>query len=53
MGTLLVARLSIRSACMSGHAPCSFRICRVGGISLTLLVLLAAAIMMLARFWPQ
>jgi hypothetical protein len=36
-----------------GPRTMQFQICRVGGILLTLLVLVAAAIMALTRFWPQ
>ena len=53
MGALLVARLLHPLGMYVGPRTLQFQICRVGGISLTLLVLLAAAIMMLLRFWPQ
>jgi len=53
MGTLLVARLIHPLGMYVGPRTLTFQICRVGGISLTLLVLVAAAIMMLSRFWPQ
>ena len=53
MGTLLVARLIHPLGMYVGPRTLQFQICRVGGISLTLVVLLAAAIMMLLRFWPQ
>jgi len=53
MGVLLVARLLHPLGMYVGPRTLQFRICRVGGITLTLLVLLAAAIMALIRFWPQ
>ncbi len=49
---LLVARLLHPLGMYVGPRTMQFQICRVGGILLTLLVLLAAAIMALARFWP-
>jgi len=52
MGTLLVARLMHPLGMYVGPRTLQFQICRVGGISLTLVVLLAAAITMLSRFWP-
>jgi uncharacterized membrane protein YecN with MAPEG domain len=52
MGALLVARLMHPLGMYVGPRTLQFQICRVGGISLTLLVLLAAAIMILSRFWP-
>ena len=52
MGTLLVARLLHPLGMYVGPRTLQFQICRVGGISLTLLVLVAAAITMLSRFWP-
>src|SRR6478736_4835391 len=52
MGTLLVARLMHPLGMYVGPRTLQFQICRVGGISLTLLVLAAAAITMLLRFWP-
>ena len=52
MGTLLVARLLHPLGMYVGPRTLTFQICRVGGISLTLLVLVAAAIKMLLRFWP-
>jgi hypothetical protein len=36
-----------------GPRTLQFQICRVGGIVLTLLVLVAAALIALSRFWPQ
>jgi uncharacterized membrane protein YecN with MAPEG domain len=52
MGTLLVARLLHPLGMYVGPRTLQFQICRVGGILLTLLVLLAAALMALTRFWP-
>ena len=52
MGMLLVARLLHPLGMYVGPRTMQFQICRVGGILLTLLVLLAAAILALARFWP-
>ena len=49
---LLVARLIHPLGMYVGPRTRQFQICRVGGISLTLVVLLAAAITMLSRFWP-
>jgi uncharacterized membrane protein YecN with MAPEG domain len=53
MGTLLVARLLHPIGMYVGSQTLRFQICRVGGITLTLLVLIAAAIIALTRFWPQ
>jgi uncharacterized protein len=52
MATLLVARLLHPLGMYVGPRTLTFQICRVGGISLTLLALVAAAVMMLLRFWP-
>ena len=52
MGALLVARLLHPLGMYVGPRALQFQICRVGGISLTWLVLVAAAIMSLLRFWP-
>ena len=52
MGGLLVARLLHPLGMYVGPRSMQFQIYRVGGIVLTWLVLLAAAIMALARFWP-
>ena len=52
MGGLLVARLLHPLGMYVGPRTMQFQICRVGGILLTWLVLLAAAIMALTRFWP-
>jgi len=53
MGILLVARLLHPLGMYVGPRTLQFQICRVGGISLTLIVLLAAALMALTRFWPS
>ena len=53
MGTLMVARLMHPLGMYVGPRTLQFQICRVGGISLTWLVLVAAAIMSVLRFWPQ
>jgi uncharacterized membrane protein YecN with MAPEG domain len=52
MGLLLIARLLHPLGMYVGPRTLQFQICRVGGISLTVLVLVAAAIMSLLRFWP-
>jgi len=52
MGALLVARLLHPLGMYVGPRTLQFQICRVGGISLTVLVLVAAAVMALMRFWP-
>jgi len=52
MGTLLIARLLHPLGMYVGPRTLQFQICRVGGISLTWLVLVAAAIMSPLRFWP-
>ena len=52
MGLLLIARLLHPLGMYVGPRTLQFQICRVGGISLTLVVLIAAAIMSLLRFWP-
>jgi uncharacterized membrane protein YecN with MAPEG domain len=52
MGGLLVARLLHPLGMYVGPRTMQFQIYRVGGILLTWLVLLAAAIMALTRFWP-
>ena len=52
MGALLVARLLHPLGRYVGPRTLQFQICRVGGISLTVLVLVAAAVMALMRFWP-
>src|SRR3979411_1101500 len=51
MGTLLVARLLHPLGMYVGPRTLQFQICRVGGIVLTWLVLVAAALMALIRFW--
>jgi len=50
MGALLVARLLHPLGLYVGPRTLQFQICRVGGISLTLLVMLAAALLLLWRF---
>ena len=52
MGGLLLARVLHPLGMYVGPRTLQFQICRVGGITLTLLVLAAAAIMALTRFWP-
>lgn len=52
MGTLLVARLLHPLGMYVGPRTLQFQICRVGGILLTLLVLLVAAVLLLWRFLP-
>ena len=52
MGALLVARLLHPPGMYVGPRTLQFQICRVGGILLTLLVLLAAAVLLLWRFLP-
>jgi len=52
MGLLLIARLLHPLGMYVGPRSMQFQIFRVGGIVLTWLVLLAAAIMALTRFWP-
>ena len=52
MGALLVARLLHPLGMYVGPRTMQFQIYRVGGILLTWLVLFAAAIMALTRFWP-
>jgi uncharacterized membrane protein YecN with MAPEG domain len=53
MGGLLVARLLHPLGMYVGPRSTQFQIYRVGGILLTWLVLVAAAVMALLRFWPQ
>jgi uncharacterized membrane protein YecN with MAPEG domain len=52
MGTLLVARLLHPLGMYVGPRTMQFQICRVGGILLTLLVLVSAAVGLLPRFLP-
>jgi uncharacterized membrane protein YecN with MAPEG domain len=52
MGALLVARLLHPLGMYVGPRTLQFQICRVGGISLTSLVMLAAALLLLWRFLP-
>ena len=53
MGILLVARVIHPLGMYVGPRTWQFQVCRVGGISLTLLVLVASALMGISRFWPQ
>jgi uncharacterized membrane protein YecN with MAPEG domain len=53
MGGLLVARLLHPLGMYVGPRSTQFQVYRVGGILLTWLVLVAAAVMALLRFWPQ
>ena len=53
LGGLLVARLLHPLGMYVGPRSTQFQIYRVGGILLTWLVLVAAAVMALLRFWPQ
>jgi len=52
MGTLLVARLMHPLGMYVGPRTLQFQIYRIGGSSLTWLVLVAAAIMSVLWFWP-
>jgi uncharacterized protein len=52
MAALLVARLLHPLGMYVGPRSLQFQICRVGGISLTLLVLIASAVSLLVRFLP-
>jgi uncharacterized protein len=52
MALLLLARLMHPLGMYVGPRTLQFQICRVGGISLTLLVMLAAALQLVSRFWP-
>ena len=52
MGALLVARLLHPLGMYVGPRTLQFQICRVGGILLTLLVMLAAALLLVWRFLP-
>ena len=51
MGALLVARLLHPLGMYVGPRTLQFQICRVGGILLTLLVMIAAALQLVSRFW--
>ena len=53
MATLLVARLLHPLGMYVGPRTLQFQICRVGGILLTLLVLVSAAVGLLWRFLPR
>lgn len=52
MAALLVARLVHPLGMYVGPRTLQFQICRVGGIVLTILVLIASAVLLLARFLP-
>ena len=52
MGALLVARLLHPLGMYVGPRTLQFQICRVGGILLTLLVMLGSALFLLWRFLP-
>lgn len=52
MGALLVARLLHPLGMYVGPRTLRFQICRVGGIVLTILVLIGAALQLLWRFLP-
>jgi uncharacterized membrane protein YecN with MAPEG domain len=51
MAGLLLARLMHPLGMYVGPRTLQFRICRVGGILLTLLVMIAAALQLVSRFW--
>ena len=51
MAALLLARLMHPLGMYVGPRTLQFQICRVGGISLTLLVMIAAALQLVSRFW--
>ncbi len=53
MGALLVARLLHPLGMYVGPRTLQFQICRIGGILLTLLVMLGAALLLLWRFLPS
>jgi uncharacterized protein len=52
MGALLLARLIQPIGMYVGPRTWQFQLCRVGGILITLAVMLGAAIAGLLRFWP-
>jgi uncharacterized protein len=52
MGALLLARLIEPIGMYVGPRTWQFQLCRVGGILITLAVMLGAAIAGLQRFWP-
>ena len=52
MGALLLARLVHPIGMYVGPRTWQFQVCRVGGILLTLFVMVSAAIVGLQRFWP-
>ena len=53
MGALLIARLLHPLGMYVGPRTLQFQVCRVGGIVLTLLVMLCAAVLLLWRFLPK
>jgi uncharacterized membrane protein YecN with MAPEG domain len=53
MAALLVARLAHPLGMYVGPRSLQFQICRVGGILLTLLVLIVSAVLLLVRFVPD
>jgi uncharacterized membrane protein YecN with MAPEG domain len=52
MAALLVSRLLHPLGMYVGPRTLQFQICRVGGIVLTVLVLIASALLLLSQFWP-
>jgi uncharacterized protein len=52
MGALLLARLIHPIGMYVGPRTWQFQVCRVGGILLTLFIMVSAAIAGLQRFWP-
>jgi uncharacterized protein len=52
MGALLVARLLHPLGMVSKPGTWQFSVGRVGGIMITISVLMAAALSALSRFWP-
>jgi uncharacterized membrane protein YecN with MAPEG domain len=53
MGALLLARLLHPLGMYVGPRSWQFQVCRVGGITITLFVMVSAAIAGLSRFWPS
>src|SRR6266849_4206964 len=53
MGALLLARLIHPVGMYVGPRTLTFQICRVGGITITLVVMVSAAVAGLQRFWPD
>src|SRR5262245_37523255 len=52
MGALLMARLIHPIGMYVGPRTWQFQVCRVGGITITLFVMVSVAIAGLTRFWP-